>query len=99
MALPKADGERSVSSAELAGLAALDRHLSIPLVFGLLAAAAFAIAWNRGIALMHAVFALFVSIAIVSVVGAWRMLRPARVRFELPGRVSVGDLVPLATRV
>jgi uncharacterized protein (DUF58 family) len=85
----------SVASSELAGLAALDRYLSVPLVFALLAAASFLIAWNRGIALMHAVFALFVAVALVSLVGPMLMLRPARVRFALPREGRVGDVVPV----
>jgi uncharacterized protein (DUF58 family) len=99
MANANADRGESVASADLAGLAALDRYLSIPLVFGLLSTAAFLIAWNRGIALMHAVFALCIGIAVVSIAGAWWMLRPARVRFALPREASVGEAVTVTTSV
>ncbi|HEX3098013.1 MAG TPA: DUF58 domain-containing protein [Usitatibacter sp.] len=99
MASAREDRGQSVASADLAGLAALDRYLSVPLVFGLLSAAAFLIAWNRGIALMHAVLALCAGIAAVSIAGAWWMLRPARVRFALPREASVGDLVTVSTSV
>jgi len=76
-----------------AALAALDRYLSMPLVFGALAAATFAIAWNRGIALIYVLFAILVGVAIVSVLGPRWMLRAAKLRFRLPLESSVGELI------
>jgi len=77
----------------LGGLARLDRYLSLPLVFSLLGAATFAVAWNRGIALVYALFAVLVGAVLVSVAGARWMLRDASVRFALPGEASVGDWI------
>src|SRR5258708_35885154 len=82
----------SLASSELKSLEALDRYLSLPLVLGLLAAATFLIAWNRGIALMYALFAELVGVGLLSVhVPRWMIRRPT-VRFDLRRGVSVGRL-------
>ena len=91
----EAETADSIASSEFAGLASLDRYLSVPLIFGLLAAGSYLIAWNRGIAFMHAVFALFVAVAILSAVGPALMLRRSRVRFTLFREARVGDVVPV----
>ena len=64
----------------VAGLARLDRYFSLPLVFAVLGAATFAVAWNRGIALVYALFAVLVGAVFASAAGARWMLRPASVR-------------------
>jgi uncharacterized protein (DUF58 family) len=79
--------------AAVPALAVLDQYLSMPLVFGALAAATFAIAWNRGIALIYVLFAILVGVALLSVLGPRWMLRAARLRFRLPLESSVGDAI------
>jgi uncharacterized protein (DUF58 family) len=76
-----------------AGLAWLDRVLSLPLVFALLTVAAFVIAWNRGITLMYALLAVMVAAAALSLIGARVMLRPATLRLRLPREAAVGDVI------
>ncbi len=89
----------SLASSELKSLEALDRYLSLPLVLGLLAAATFLIAWNRGIALMYALFAVLVGVGLLSVVGPRWMLRRATVRFDLPREASVGDVASVGVSI
>ena len=90
-------------SGSLASLAWVERVWSLPWIFGLLGASAFFIAWNRGIALLFALFALWVGAALFSLLGPRLMVRAARLRFGLPEQASVGDriqvqvgLLPLA---
>jgi uncharacterized protein (DUF58 family) len=79
---------------DLAPVAArLERMVSMPLVFGALAAATFAIAWNRGIALIYALFAILVAVVLVSLLAPRWMLRAATVRLVMPIEASVGDLI------
>src|SRR5258708_39925394 len=85
----------SLASSELKSLEALDRYLSLPLVLGLLAAATFLIAWNPGIALLYALFAVLVGVGLLSVVGARRVLRRPTVGFDLPRDASLGHLPPV----
>ena len=99
MARREADSAGSVASAELKGLASIDRYLSVPLIFGLLATASFLIAWNRGIALMYALFAVLVGATLLSILGPRWMLRPATVRFSLPRQASVGDAATIGVSV
>jgi uncharacterized protein (DUF58 family) len=80
-------------------LAVLDRYLSMPLVFAALAAATFAIAWNRGIALIYVLFAILAGIALLSVLGPRWMLRAATLRFRLPTEASVGEPIPVGIAV
>jgi uncharacterized protein (DUF58 family) len=86
-------------ASELPALAALDRFLSLPLALALLAAATFLIAWNRGIALMYALFAVLVGVAALSAVGPRWMLRRATVRFALPREASVGEVASIRVSV
>jgi len=76
-----------------AALGWLERFVSMPLVFGALAAATFAIAWNRGIALIYALFAILAAVLVVSVLGPRAMLRAAALRFALPVESSVGEFI------
>jgi uncharacterized protein (DUF58 family) len=99
MQLRETEAANSVASSDLSGLASLDRYLSVPLIFGLLAVGSYLIAWNRGIAFMHAVFALFVAVAILSAVGPVLMLRRSRVRFTIFREARVGDVVPVEASV
>ena len=77
----------------------LERLVSMPLVFGALAAATFAIAWNRGIALIYALFAILAAVALVSALGPRWMLRAASLRFSMPGEASVGDTVAVEVAI
>ncbi len=86
-------------ASDLPSLAALDRYLSLPLVLALLVAATFLIAWNRGIALMYALFAVLVGVAVLSVTGPRWMLRRATVRFGLPREASVGEVASIGVSV
>jgi len=95
-AMPAAD---SSLAAPIKGLSALDRHLNVPLVFGLLAAIVFFIAWNRGIALLYAMFAILVAVGLCSLVAARIMLRAASLRIVLPRQASVGDSIDVAIEV
>ena len=83
----------------LSSLAWLERRLSLPLVFGVLAAATFLIAWNRGIALLYALFALLVAAVLLSILGPRLMLRAASVRIDMPSSASVGDTVTIGVTV
>lgn len=86
-------------AAPLASLAWLERLLSMPLIFALLGIATFVIAWNRGIALLYALFAVLVGAALFSLVGARLMLRAATVRFQLPVQASVGDCISVQVAI
>ena len=86
---PTSAEQQQLTSA-LSSLAWLDRYLSMPLVFGLLSAAIFLIAWNRGITLLYGLFALLMGVVLCSVIGAKWMLRQARVHFSLPRQGVVG---------
>jgi len=87
------------AGAAVPALAVLDRYLSMPLVFGALGVATFAIAWNRGIALIYVLFAILVGVALVSVLGPRWMLRAATLRFTLAPEVSVGDTTTVGIAV
>lgn len=95
MSKPQAPVAGSPLSASLSGLAWVERLLSIPLIFSLLGAATFFIAWNRGIALLYGLFAVLIGAALFSLIGARLMLRTATVRFWLPEQASVGDCIAL----
>ena len=82
-----------MSSPVLEILARLERRLSLPWVFAALGAITFLIAWNRGIALLYALFAVMVGAAILSLAGAYWMLRAATVRLDLPTQASVGESI------
>src|SRR5215467_10529529 len=85
------DLHRAIDLSPLA--ARLERLVSMPLVFGALAAATFAIAWNRGIALIYALFAILVAVVLVSLLAPRWMLRAAKVRLAMPVEASVGDVI------
>jgi uncharacterized protein (DUF58 family) len=89
----------SEPEAGAASPAALERYLSMPVVFGALGAATFLIAWNRGIALIYALFAIFVGVALLSALGPRWMLRPARLRLKLPPEASVGEEITVVVAV
>ncbi len=91
--MPVGQPDASGLESPVAGLARLDRYLSLPLVFAVLGAATFAVAWNRGIALVYALFAVLVGAVFASAAGARWMLRAASVRIALPGEASVGDWI------
>ncbi|CAN5336017.1 hypothetical protein BH11PSE11_BH11PSE11_27670 [soil metagenome] len=92
MAVPKPSDELSLT-APLANLAWIDRFFSIPLIFFLLGAATFFIAWNRGIALMYALFAMLIGGALFSFLAARMMVRPAKVQLSFPTGASVGESI------
>lgn len=95
MAAPETPASSALASSELSSLAVVDRYLSVALVLSLLGAATYLIAWNRGVALMYALFAVLVGVAVVSVAGPRWMLRRARLRFDLPPEASVGDIASI----
>lgn len=80
-------------------VARLERLVSMPLVFGALAAATYAIAWNRGIALIYALFAVLAAVTLVSVLGPRWMLRAATVRLAMPIEAAVGDTVAVQVAI
>ncbi len=80
-------------------LAVLDRHASLPVVFGTLAAAMFLIAWNRGIAMLYVLLAILAAVALVSALGPLWMLRAARLRLALPPESTVGETVVVGIAV
>lgn len=82
-----------MSAPLLESLARLERHLSLPWVFAALGAITFLIAWNRGIALLYALFAVMAGAVFLSLAGARWMLRAATVRFGLPSQASVGETI------
>lgn len=72
-------------------LSALERRLSIGIVFAVCLAVFYLIAWNRGIALLYGLWAVMIIALLVSVLGPWLMLRPLRLRVHLPPQAAVGD--------
>ena len=86
-------------SAPLAGLAWLDRYASMPLIFIVLAAAVFLIAWNRGIALLYALLAILIGVALFSVLGARLMMRAATIRLRVPQQAAVGEAIEVGVAV
>jgi uncharacterized protein (DUF58 family) len=82
-----------------AGLSRLERYLSVPLVFSVLGAVIFFIAWNRGIALMYALFAFMAGALALSFAGARWMLRAAGLRMTLPAHAAVGDTITVKVEV
>ncbi len=99
MSTPQTQPEGLRLSAPLASLAWVERWLSIPLIFALLGIATFIIAWNRGIALLYALFAVLVGAALFSLLGARLMLRTASIRLQLPTQASVGDCISVQVAV
>lgn len=94
---PLAAQEQSPSA--IRSLAWLDRYLAMPWIFALLAAAIFFSAWNRGIILLYALFAMLVSLALYSFIGSRCMLRGATVEVDFPRQSSVGDSIEVSMRI
>lgn len=93
---PLSSPDPASPSVFLSALERLERHVSMPRFFALLGVAIFFIAWNRGIALLYALFALWVGVVIISVIGARWMLRPASVVLNMPAEAVVGDTLTLS---
>lgn len=72
-------------------LSALEQRLNIAIVFSVCLVAFYLIAWNRGIALLHGLWAIMIVSLAASLLGPWLMLRPARLRLQLPAQAAVGD--------
>ena len=86
MSTPQPSADGLPLSAPIAGLARVERYLSISLIFGFLAVAIFFMAWNRGIAMLYALFAVLAGAGLISLIGARLMLRRATLHFQLPQR-------------
>jgi len=85
------------ASPVLAALAKLEHKLALVHVFAVLGTVLFLIAWNRGVVLLYALFALWMGVIFISLIGARWMLRPANIKLGLPATVCVGDkfMIPI----
>lgn len=92
MSGPVASGERLPFSQAIE-LTALEKRLSIGIVFGVFLVVFFLIAWNRGVALLYGLWAVMVVTLLISLLGPWLMLRPVRLKLTLPASATVGTMV------
>lgn len=79
-------------------LTALERRLSIGLVFGVCLIVFYLIAWNRGVSLLYGLWAIMIIALLASLLGPWLMVRPARLRLRLPANATVGEAITVELR-
>ena len=78
-------------------LSALEQRLNIRMVFSVCLVAFYFIAWNRGVALLHGLWAIMIISLIASLLAPWMMLRPVRLRLHLPGSFNLQNTQGVGT--
>lgn len=91
--------EASAESSVLGALGKLEQRLTLLHIFAVLGTALYLIAWNRGVVLLYALFALWMGVVFISLVGVRWMLRPASIKLELPDTASVGDRITICIEI